>query len=42
MSEELDLLIVGVHPTFPTYSLGGVVRGLMAHSGCTLGLIRHG
>jgi nucleotide-binding universal stress UspA family protein len=41
MSEELDLLIVGVHPSFPTYSLGGVVRGLMAHSGCTLGLIRH-
>lgn len=41
MSEELDLLIVGVHPSFPTYSLGGVVRGLMAHSQCTLGLIRH-
>ena len=41
MSEELDLLIVGVHPSFPTYSLGGVVRGLMAHSSCTLGLIRH-
>ena len=40
-SEEQDMLILGVHPSFPTYSLGGVVRGLMAHANCTLGLIRH-
>ena len=41
VSGEVDLLIVGVHPSFPTYSVGGIVRGLMAHSACTLGLIRH-
>lgn len=40
-SEELDMLIVGVHPGFPTYSVGGVVRGLMTHADCTLGLVRH-
>lgn len=40
-SEELDMVILGVHPSFPTYSVGGLVRGLMAHSGSTLGLIRH-
>lgn len=41
LSQEVDLLIAGVHPSFPTYSVGGTVRGLMAHSTCTLGLIRH-
>lgn len=41
MSSEVDLLIVGVHPTFPTYSVGGIVRGLMAHGACPVGLVRH-
>ncbi len=41
LSGEVDLLIVGVHPTFPTYSIGGVVRALMTHAVCPLGLIRH-
>lgn len=31
---ELDLLVVEVQPSFPTYSIGGTVRGLMAHSHC--------
>ena len=41
LSQEVDLLIGSVHPVFPTYSLGGVVRGLMAHGACTLGLVRY-
>lgn len=41
LTERVDMVIVGVHPSFPTYSVGGIVRGLMAHSSCTLGLIRH-
>lgn len=41
LSGEVDMLIVGVHPRFPTYSIGGVVRALMTHAACPLGLIRH-
>lgn len=41
VSGESDMLIVGVHTGFPSYSIGGTVRGLMAHSSCPLGLIRH-
>lgn len=40
LSGEVDELLLSVHPAFPTYSLGGVVRGVMAHTDCTLGLIR--
>lgn len=40
-SKDMDMMILGVHPSFPTFGLGGVVRGLMAHAECTLGLIRH-
>ena len=41
VSAESDMLIVGVKAGFPTYSIGGTVRGLMAHSACPLGIIRH-
>nr|NLI51244.1 universal stress protein [Propionibacterium sp.] len=41
LSRQVDLLIVGVHPSFPTYSVGGKVRALMTHSACPLGLIRY-
>ncbi len=33
-TEELDLLVVGVQPAFPSYTIGGTTRGLMAHSHC--------
>ena len=36
-----DMLIIGVHAGFPTYSVGGTVRALMAHAACPLGIIRH-
>lgn len=35
-TEELDLFVVGVQPAFPTYGIGGVTRGLMAHAHCPL------
>ena len=41
LSRTLDTLIIGVHPSFPTYSVGGKVRALMTHSACPLGLIRY-
>ena len=33
-TDELDLLVVGVQPAFPSYTIGGTTRGLMAHSHC--------
>lgn len=33
-TEELDLLVVGVQPAFPSYTIGGTTRGLMAHAHC--------
>lgn len=33
-TEELDLLVVGVQPAFPSYAIGGTTRGLMAHAHC--------
>lgn len=41
LSRHVDLLIVGVHPSFPTYAVGGKVRALMTHSVSPLGLIRY-
>ncbi len=40
LSEGLSLLVVeaGIH--FPTYTLGGVVRGVMAHAQCPLALVK--
>ncbi len=39
-SETLDLVVVEVHTSFPTYSVGGVTRGLMTHAHCPVGTIR--
>ncbi len=39
-SEKLDLVVVEVHTGFPTYSIGGVTRGLMTHAHCPVGTIR--
>ena len=39
-TDELDLLVLEVHASFPTYSVGGVVRGLMTHGRCPIGTIR--
>lgn len=33
-TDELDLLVVGVQPAFPSYTIGGTTRGLMAHAHC--------
>lgn len=40
-SRVSDMLIVGVQPGFPTYSIGGKVRALMAHCECPLGIVRY-
>ncbi len=39
-TEELDLLVLEVHASFPTYSVGGLIRGLMTHGRCPIGVIR--
>ncbi len=39
-SAELDLLVVEVQPSFPTYSIGGLTRGLLAHSSCPVATLR--
>jgi len=39
-SEELDMLVVEVHAAFPTYSVGGIIRGLLSHGRCPIGVIR--
>ena len=39
-SEELDLLMLEVHASFPTYSVGGLIRGVIAHARCPVGIIR--
>lgn len=41
LSNEVDMLIVGAQSAFPSFSVGGVTRGLMAHAGSTLGIVRH-
>lgn len=38
-SDDLELLVVGVQHNFPTYAVGGVVRGVMAHANCPVVLI---
>ncbi|MFZ0529468.1 MAG: universal stress protein [Propionicimonas sp.] len=37
---ELDLLVLEVHASFPTYSVGGLIRGLLGHGRCPIGVIR--
>jgi nucleotide-binding universal stress UspA family protein len=39
-TEDLDLLVVEVHASFPTYSVGGLIRGLLSHARCPIGVIR--
>ncbi|MGF3957096.1 universal stress protein, partial [Staphylococcus aureus] len=39
-SEELDLLMLEVHASFPTYSVGGLIRGVLTHAKCPVGVIR--
>ena len=39
-TEELDLLVLEVHASFPTYSVGGLIRGLLGHGRCPIGVIR--
>lgn len=37
---ELDLLVLEVHAAFPTYSVGGLIRGLLSHGHCPIGVVR--
>lgn len=39
-TDELDLLLVEAHASFPTYSVGGLIRGLLTHARCPIGVIR--
>ncbi|PIF02497.1 MAG: universal stress protein UspA [Propionibacterium sp.] len=40
-SEQVDLLVLGVHGNgLPGFALGGLTRGLMAHTKCPLMLVR--
>lgn len=39
-TDELDLLMLEVHASFPTYSVGGLIRGVLTHGRCPVGVIR--
>lgn len=39
-TEELDLLVLEVHASFPTFSVGGLIRGILTHGRCPIGVIR--
>lgn len=39
-TDELDMLVLEVHAAFPTYSVGGLIRGLLTHGRCPIGVIR--
>ncbi len=39
-TDELDLLMLEVHASFPTYSVGGLIRGVLTHGRCPIGVIR--
>lgn len=39
-TEDLDLLMLEVHAAFPTFSVGGLIRGLLSQSRCPVGVIR--
>lgn len=38
-TDELDLLMLEVHASFPTYSVGGLIRGVLTHARCPVGVI---
>ena len=39
-SRELDLLVVDLLASFPTYAISGVARGVMTHAHCPVALLR--
>ena len=39
-SAELDLLVVDLMASFPTYAVSGVARGVMTHARCPVALLR--
>jgi len=39
-TDELDLLMLEVHASFPTFSVGGLIRGVLTHGRCPIGVIR--
>lgn len=39
-TEELDLLVLEVHASFPTFSVGGLIRGILTHGRCPIGVVR--
>jgi nucleotide-binding universal stress UspA family protein len=39
-TDELDLLMLEVHASCPTYSVGGLIRGVLTHGRCPIGVIR--
>jgi nucleotide-binding universal stress UspA family protein len=39
-TDELDLLMLEVHASFPTYSVGGLIRGVLTHGRCPVAVIR--
>jgi len=39
-TEDLDMLVLEVHASFPTYSVGGTIRGLLSHGRCPIVVIR--
>ncbi|MCE1173165.1 MAG: universal stress protein [Propionibacteriales bacterium] len=39
-TDELDLLMLEVHASFPTYSVGGLIRGVLTYGRCPIGVIR--
>lgn len=41
VSQEVDLLILGASQKMMGFGVGGVLRGIMAHSHCPLGIVRH-
>jgi hypothetical protein len=34
------MLVLEVHASFPTYSVGGTIRGLLSHGRCPIVVIR--
>lgn len=41
ISREVDMLMLGTRVAFPSFGVGGIVRALMAHAHCPLGILRH-
>jgi nucleotide-binding universal stress UspA family protein len=39
-SAESDVLVIEVQSAFPSYAVGAIARGVMAHSSCPVGLVR--